>query len=709
MSCDDVADLVDLAPEDLDDLDADARAGRAAHLEACAGCRALAGAHALAARALAVDAEPDDAPSPLVRERLLGAAALLHKQLAEPEPVPALAPGAELRVRLRCTYCHGDLEAPRTVYCADCLAPVHAGCFDDHGRCPAPGCGGTRVVEPRDPRERRTRGRARRLGALLLGLAIAGPVAAWALAWREPVVVLTEGVITHEASPAPVAVPAPVTTTVTAPADDPGRRRAEAPPVDDARPTLRVLYVEGQPRWEYRYLKNALLRDRHVHLQCLLLSADPDFEQEHSRGVEPLRALPAAARLNDYDVIVLGDVAAADEAVPWLYAGAFQAVAAAVREGAGLLVIDGAQSNRAWAETALGPLLPVRFAATAPRLLATGPFRPARSTPTPGFLRLEPEAMDDERTWSGLPALEASIPVERATGDATVFLTRDDGPRPAPLLASRREGKGVVAWLGVDEVWRWRAGVGDRYMARFYGQLLRAIDASTDGPAPMFERVLHLDGREEATRVERVARLDGEWVVVTADGRRTPLGLVKRIRLSATEPPLARAALVLRDGTFLRGAVAGGGGDVVSFTTDTLGSVSVPFGAVRALVLDASPDGALDPTRWRAPDRDRIVLRDASLPVEGALTGVDAHEVRVQTDFGRMAVPLARVGRVDWAALDVPVTTRVDGPRARVTLDDGTVACCTLIELDQGALRAHHDVLGSLVLARRHVLWLDLE
>jgi hypothetical protein len=60
-------------------------------------------------------------------------------------PGPAPAPARVAGITLRCTYCHGALEA--TVHCAGCLAPHHADCFAAHGRCSAPGCGARDVVK----------------------------------------------------------------------------------------------------------------------------------------------------------------------------------------------------------------------------------------------------------------------------------------------------------------------------------------------------------------------------------------------------------------------------------------------------------------------------------------------------------------------------------------------------------------------------------
>ena len=69
---------------------------------------------------------------------------------------------------------------------------------------------------------------------------------------------------------------------------------------------LRVLYVEGYPRYEYRYLKNALLREEAMELSVLLIEADDQFVQE---GTEPIRRFPnTPEELNRYDVVVFGDV-----------------------------------------------------------------------------------------------------------------------------------------------------------------------------------------------------------------------------------------------------------------------------------------------------------------------------------------------------------------------------------------------------------------
>ena len=89
---------------------------------------------------------------------------------------------------------------------------------------------------------------------------------------------------------------------------------------------IRVLYIEDLPRWEYRYVKNAMLRvDPSIEAQVFLYDASGTFQQEHSDGLPPLRDIPRTRNeLFRYHVVILGDVpperigATEDEVYSWL-------------------------------------------------------------------------------------------------------------------------------------------------------------------------------------------------------------------------------------------------------------------------------------------------------------------------------------------------------------------------------------------------------
>jgi hypothetical protein len=251
---------------------------------------------------------------------------------------------------------------------------------------------------------------------------------------------------------------------------------------------IRVLYVEGYPRWEYRYLKNALVRDRHMEVQCLLISADPGFVQESSAGVPPLTRLPSNEDLLKYHVVILGDVkptARDRKGVSVFGEGALEAIKEGVKErGAGLLMLSGSQAApRLYANTPIADVLPVEIDDSA---FSTRDFRRAwrprltregRQSP---LLRLEADEKLNRELWDRrLQGLYWFASVKRAKPQAHVLAVhptvRNQQHGPNPLFAWHRYGAGTVYWLGIDETWRWRAEVGDKYPYRFYGQILRFL------------------------------------------------------------------------------------------------------------------------------------------------------------------------------------------------------------------------------------------
>src|SRR5205823_1156812 len=76
----------------------------------------------------------------------------------------------------------------------------------------------------------------------------------------------------------------------------------------------RILYVEGYPRYEFRFLKSLLEREsaavrsnKTVDLKVLLCDADPDYPRQDRSALEALPATRDELFAN-YDLVVLGDV-----------------------------------------------------------------------------------------------------------------------------------------------------------------------------------------------------------------------------------------------------------------------------------------------------------------------------------------------------------------------------------------------------------------
>jgi uncharacterized membrane protein len=261
---------------------------------------------------------------------------------------------------------------------------------------------------------------------------------------------------------------------------------------------VKVLYVEQTPRWEFQYLSNALCRDHDTMLtHTLLLDADPEAPQRKTNAPEwpPLdavRQLPPRAKLFDYDVVVLGDVDPR-QLGPDDGKEALANLRDFVDRGGGLIVIAGASNNPAkYRDTPLAIVLPVVVDRNAEREQEMK----GRDTANGFGLVLTPEGEkspmmnvgsnveESRRLWSGAEVPQWrqfwNYPALRAKTLAKV-LAESDAPSDRnaygarPLIATMLYGRGRTLFLGVDELWRMRYDVGDRYFYKFYGEAVRFL------------------------------------------------------------------------------------------------------------------------------------------------------------------------------------------------------------------------------------------
>ncbi len=257
---------------------------------------------------------------------------------------------------------------------------------------------------------------------------------------------------------------------------------------------IKVLFADGYPRWEYRYLKNSLVRDTETVLaHCLNLDADPEGAvQPMSPGLAPRQRFPTAKEeIFDYDVIVFGDV-------DWTRLGKdeveskriLEHIREFVEEGGGFIMIAGPyDSPRSYQNTPLAAVLPVTLSVDEERRSPADGTRSFNMVLTEEGRRHPVMMLEDD------PDLSRQIwekdrfsgqfwyyPVERAKPTATV-LARHPGEYsdnrnkygPHVLVATMNYGAGRSLFVGVDELWRLRFCFGDRYHYRFYGEALRTL------------------------------------------------------------------------------------------------------------------------------------------------------------------------------------------------------------------------------------------
>ncbi|HEX4129432.1 MAG TPA: hypothetical protein VHZ24_05270 [Pirellulales bacterium] len=239
---------------------------------------------------------------------------------------------------------------------------------------------------------------------------------------------------------------------------------------------LHVMFVEHEPSWEWRFIKEVFHRDPLVGphgFRTFLRSADPKVRQTNELFLASLT--PPRSEFFANDVILLGDMP--DQTLSTRFCERVKEFVGMF--GGGLIVMAGPSFGLApLARTPLADMLPVVIDPEA-SLRDAQPFKP-RVTPTAAqydFMQLAPSAGENRKAWANLGALPWYQPVDRVRDGAAVLLAHpsdycSDGKTPQPLVALRPYGKGQVVYLAFDETWRLRRKFGERYYRRFWGQMI---------------------------------------------------------------------------------------------------------------------------------------------------------------------------------------------------------------------------------------------
>ncbi len=252
--------------------------------------------------------------------------------------------------------------------------------------------------------------------------------------------------------------------------------------VDDRKP--RILYMEGEPRWEFKFLKRAVEDDRSLHVVTILRTTqnknyvqDPYgdtpkdvFERLHTVG------FPTKSEdLFSFDGLIIGSTDA-----PYFNAGQQDLIHQFVdRRGGGLLFLGGrdALADGGYKQSLMADLLPVVL----PDRKGTYVIAPANVELTAAghdslITRLEEDPEKNVQRWKKLPFLMNFQDPGQPKPGAVVLVDAipQQGGR-IPLLITENFGRGRTAVFATGGSWRWQMlqPVADKSHEMFYTQLLR--------------------------------------------------------------------------------------------------------------------------------------------------------------------------------------------------------------------------------------------
>jgi uncharacterized membrane protein len=328
---------------------------------------------------------------------------------------------------------------------------------------------------------------------------------------------------------------------------------------------IKVLYVDGYPRYEYRFLKNSLLRFSNMEVQCLLLSASDDFIQESSAGVDRVTRFPDTLEdLLEYHVIIFGDVHPQDLGLD--SEQILENIKAFVEAGGGFLMQAGSRdSPREYAGTPIADILPVLLGDYESEVNAIHdpgePFHPVLARPRDPHevVSLHPDLATNRMLWEeegGLAPLTWYYPVAKARQTAEVLLSHPRSANahgPHVLLATMYYPQGRTAFLSTDETWRWRFRFLETYREPFWKNLIRYLALNKLRRSDYrFDLATDLAAYDIGDRVDVTARVrDSSFRLLVAESVEAQLvrpdGRREVLKLSREEDGIFGGALVVSD------------------------------------------------------------------------------------------------------------------------------------------------------------------
>jgi len=247
-------------------------------------------------------------------------------------------------------------------------------------------------------------------------------------------------------------------------------------------PKIRVLYIEGVIRPEYKPLKSVLETDPNVELAALVQVKPGEFIQSGSMQGVTLSGPPQTLEdMRRFDVFILGDLHRS-----YFSAEQMENLRQAVEEGRGFLMLGGYNSfgPGGYADTPIEKMLPVEV----------GPPGIGQET-TPFVLKLTPEGAShpifhgtvnffqqqrSEGPRQQLPLLKGCTRLVRAKPGAGVLAVHPEraGPHgPLVVLAVQQYGEGRSAAFAADTTYQWylpfRAMGAESPYVKFWSQMVR--------------------------------------------------------------------------------------------------------------------------------------------------------------------------------------------------------------------------------------------
>ena len=224
----------------------------------------------------------------------------------------------------------------------------------------------------------------------------------------------------------------------------------------------RVLYVEGEPRWEYKFIRRALHNYSGVELVSLLRTSPNKFYRQGVQSAQELAdGFPKSREaLFAYDAIIIGSLEAAELSTEQ-QANLRDFVS---ERGGSLLMLAGKHGlgDGGWGRSAVAAALPAKLnsnnnAQDYERVRVR--VRPTTQGLRTPWMRLDEDDAANLDAWSSMPEVNDVQAIGVVKPGSTILLSAQFNSQSIPLLIWHRYGQGQSFIFGTSGTWRWQMGL----------------------------------------------------------------------------------------------------------------------------------------------------------------------------------------------------------------------------------------------------------
>jgi len=244
---------------------------------------------------------------------------------------------------------------------------------------------------------------------------------------------------------------------------------------------LKVLYIDGRPRWEYAFIKRVLQSDPNIEPTCMVAKGAHKRTTPQADNLNIPNFPATRNELFAYDVLILGDIS------PGFFRSEQLSIISDFVEnkGASVIFLGGNNSlgRGGFGESVLRGLLPIEIDSGGARQIE-GAFNPVLTEDglRHPVTRFSDNQVENAAIWRDLPALSRLYKGADIKLGAAVLSEHRSGAGAQsfrlPFIVVQRYGQGMVMMIASDSLWRWAFGAypfggDDSHYRKFWSGAIR--------------------------------------------------------------------------------------------------------------------------------------------------------------------------------------------------------------------------------------------